>query len=68
MSKGEIMQYKIESIGAEFNQKGITTLEKRFTSYASDGYEFHSVFQIQQPGCLGFGKPTITYLAVYVKK
>jgi len=62
------MQYKIESIGAEFSKKSITGLEQRFTSYASEGYKFHSVFQIQQSGCLGLGKPTITYLAVYVKE
>jgi hypothetical protein len=61
------MQYKIESIGAEFSNKAIASLEQRFTSKASEGYNFHSVFQIQQPGCLGIGKPTITYLAVYVK-
>lgn len=62
------MQYKIESIGAEFTNKNIASLEKKFSSYASEGFKFHSVFQIQQPGCLGFGKPTITYLAVYVKE
>jgi hypothetical protein len=62
------MQYKIESIGAEFSKKAISSLEERFTSHASSGYKFHSVFQIQQPGCFGFGKPTITYLAVYVKE
>ncbi len=62
------MQYKIESIGAEFSNKSIVNLEKRFTSYANEGYKFHTVFQIQQPGCLGIGKPTITNLAVYVKE
>jgi len=62
------MQYKIESIGAEFSKKAISNLEQRFTAMASEGYKFHSVFQIQQPGCLGIGKPTITYLAVYVKE
>lgn len=62
------MQYKIESIGAEFSNKAISGLEQRLSSRASEGYKFHSVFQIQQPGCLGIGKPTITYLAVYVKE
>jgi len=62
------MQYKIESIGTVFSNQAISSLEQKFTSKASEGYKFHSVFQIQQPGCLGgFGKPTITYLAVYVK-
>lgn len=68
MQKGETMQYKIESIGAEFSNKAIMQLEQRFTSHSNEGYKFHSVFQIQQPGCLGIGKPTITYLAVYVKE
>jgi len=62
------MEYKVESIGAEFTKKGITELERRLNSQSSQGYKFHSVFQIQQPGCLGIGKPTITYLAVYVKE
>lgn len=62
------MQYKIESIGAEFSSKAIASLEQRLSSRAAEGYKFHSVFQVQQPGCLGFGQPTITYLAVYVKE
>ncbi|MCA1773985.1 MAG: hypothetical protein LC677_15795 [Halomonas sp.] len=62
------MHYKIESIGAEFSNKAISSLEQRFSAKASEGYKFHSVFQIQQPGCLGIGKSTITYLAVYVKE
>jgi hypothetical protein len=61
------MQYKIESIGAQFSNKDVGNLEARFTKYAESGYKFHSVFQIQQPGCLGIGQPTVTYLAVYVK-
>jgi hypothetical protein len=61
------MQYKIESIGAQFSNKDVGNLETRFTKYAESGYKFHSVFQIQQPGCLGIGQPTVTYLAVYVK-
>jgi hypothetical protein len=33
------------------------------------GAEFsHSVFQVSQPGCLGIGQGTVTYLAVYVKE
>lgn len=62
------MKYKIESIGAEFSDKGISSLESRFESKASEGYKFHSVFQVQQPGCLGIGQATTTYLAVYVKE
>jgi hypothetical protein len=62
------MQYKIESIGALFSDDAVSSLEKRFESRASEGYKFHSVFQVQQPGgCLG-GKPTTTYLAIYVKE
>lgn len=62
------MQYKIESIGAQFSNKDVSNLENRFTKYAESGYKFHSVFQIQQPGRLGIGQPTVTYLAVYVKE
>lgn len=62
------MQYKIETIGSEFSNKAISSLEKLFTSRASEGYKFHSVFQVQQPGCLGIGQGTTTYLAVYVKE
>ena len=62
------MEYKIEQVGAEFSNKAIKGLESRFNSYADQGYKFHSVFQVQIPGCLGFGKPSITYLAVYVKE
>jgi len=62
------MKYKIEPIGAEFSSKAITQLENRFTNQAETGYKLHSVFQVQQPGCLGIGKPKITYLAIYVKE
>ena len=62
------MQNKVESIGAEFTNKAITDLEKRFENRASEGYKFHSVFQVSQPGCLGVGQGTTTYLAVYVKE
>lgn len=62
------MNYKIESIGAEFSDKAIKNLEKRLDAQAAEGYKFHSVFQVQQPGCLGIGQGTTTYLAVYVKE
>jgi hypothetical protein len=62
------MQYKIEQIGAEFSNKAISSLEQNFNKYAEQGFKFHSVFQVQKPGCMGFGSPTITYLAVYVKE
>jgi hypothetical protein len=62
------MQYKIEPIGAQFSASAIKQLENRMTAQAEYGYKFHSVFQVSQPGCLGIGQPTITYLAVYVKE
>ena len=62
------MQYKIEAIGAEFSNKAISQLSSKFTSEAQSGYKLHSVFQAQQPGCLGIGSPTITYFAIYVKE
>jgi len=62
------MQYKIEAIGSLFSDKAIKSLEQKFEAQASDGYKFHSVFQVSQPGCLGIGQGTSTYLAVYVKE
>lgn len=62
------MKYKVESIGAEFSDKAIKALEGRFEAKSNDGYKFHSVFHVSQPGCLGLGRGTNTYLAVYVKE
>jgi hypothetical protein len=62
------MEYKIEAIGAEFSKKAISTLSDHFTNQAQSGYKLHSVFQAQQPGCLGIGSPSITYFAIYVKE
>lgn len=58
----------IEPIGAEFSSKAITSLADRFTSRANEGYKLHSVFQVAQPGCLGIGRGSVTYLAVYMKE
>ncbi len=66
--KGEKLEYKIEAIGAEFSNKAISSLESQFTAQARTGYKLHSVFQAQQPGCLGMGKPSISYFAIYVKE
>lgn len=62
------MQYKIEAIGAEFSNKAIDQLSGHLTNQANAGYKLHSVFQAQQPGCLGFGRPSITYFAIYIKE
>jgi hypothetical protein len=62
------MQYMIEPIGAEFSTKAVAGLAQRFNSRADEGYKLHSVFQVTQPGCLGIGTGTSTYLAVYVKE
>lgn len=62
------MQYKVETIGSEFSNKAIANLEKHLGARASEGFKFHSVFQVSQPGCLGMGQGTRTYLAVYVKE
>ncbi len=61
------MEYKIEQIGAEFSNKAIVNLENKLNAHSKQGYKFHSVFEVQKPGCLGFGKPYVTYLAVYTK-
>ncbi len=62
------MRYKVESIGTEFSSKRISVFEAQLESRAAEGYRFHSVFQVTQPGCLGTGQGTTTYLAVYVKE
>lgn len=62
------MEYMIEPIGAQFSTTAIAALGQRFSSRAAQGYKLHSVFQVSQPGCLGIGAPTITYLAIYVRE
>jgi hypothetical protein len=62
------MEYKIEAIGGQFSDKQAAQLAARFTAQGSAGWRLHSLFQAQQPGCLGIGSPTITYFAVYVKE
>lgn len=60
------MHYIIEPIGAHFANKDLPVLADRFNGRAKDGYRLHSVFQVTQPsGCLGIGRPIITYLAIY---
>ena len=62
------MKYLIEPIGASFHNKDLPKLGAALGSKSSDGYRLHSVFQAQQPGCLGMGQPTITYFAIYEKE
>lgn len=59
------MKYKIEPIGAQFANKDLPNLAKRFDQRSEEGYRLHSVFQVSQPGCLGIGTPSTTYLAIY---
>jgi hypothetical protein len=60
------MEYIVEPIGAQFTNKDLPLLAGRFTQRSAEGYRLHSVFQVTQPGgCLGLGRPTSTYLAVY---
>jgi propanediol utilization protein len=59
------MRYMIEPIGAQFSNRDVTKLAERFTQRAGEGYQLHSVFHVSQPGCLGIGQGTVTYLAVY---
>jgi hypothetical protein len=61
------MEYRIEAIGAEFSDKAADQLADHLTAQAQAGWKLHSVFQAQQPGCLGIGSPTITYFAIYVR-
>lgn len=58
-------RYVIEPIGARFSNKDLANLSQRFSHWAEQGYRSHSVFHVSQPGCMGIGQPTFTYLAVY---
>ena len=60
------MKYKIESIGAAFNDRAIKSLSERLSNQSGQGWEFHSVFSVEKKGCLGFNQGT-TYLAIYRK-
>lgn len=62
------MEYRIEAIGAQFSNRDVAQLGQRFSQYSQSGWRLHSLFQAQQPGCLGFGAPTITYFAIWVKE
>lgn len=59
------MKYKVQSIGKVFDDKAIKALEARLNDAGSAGYRFHSVMEVTQPGCLGLGTPSVTYLAVF---
>ena len=61
-------EYLVEPIGAQFSDNALTTLASRFSGRAGQGYELQFVFQVSQPGCLGIGQPTITYVAVYARE
>ena len=62
------MRYLVEPIGAQFSNRDLPGLAERFNQHATEGYRFHSVFQVTQPGCLGIGQSKITYLAVHVSE
>lgn len=58
------MAYKIENLGAAFNDRAIKDLERRLNANEATGWEFHSVFMIQHKTCLGLSTAN-TYLAVF---
>jgi hypothetical protein len=57
------MRYIVEPIGAQFSNSQLPGLASTLGSH--QGYRLHSVFQVTQPGCLGIGQATTTYLAIY---
>lgn len=59
------MTYRIMSIGKVFDDRAIKSLEAKLNEASAKGYRFHSVMEVTQPGCLGIGTPSITYLAVF---
>lgn len=58
-------RYKLQNIGKVFNDKALRALEGTLNNAGESGYHFHSVIEVTQPGCMGFGAPTITYVAVF---
>lgn len=58
------MKYRVETIGASFNDKEIEALSHRLTAKSAEGWELHTVFSVEKRGCLGSSDGT-TYLAVY---
>jgi hypothetical protein len=61
-------KHLIQSIGAHFGPKDIEKLEAMLDERAKQGYELVHVFQVEAPGgCLGFGRPVTTNLAVFRK-
>lgn len=59
------MKYRIQNIGKEFSDKAVKALEAKLNDASNSGYRFHSVIEVSQPGCLGIGQPSVTYLAVF---
>lgn len=59
------MKYLIEPIGTPFSKNDVARLGERFSEISKEGYRLHSVFQVQQPGCLGIGGGTAACFAVY---
>jgi len=64
-------KYKIEEVGMQFSDAGIEALESQFNDNSKNGWDFHSVIEIQKQtpaGCLGTQTiTTTTYLAVYTQ-
>ncbi len=61
-------EYLVEPIGTQFSNTDLTSLAQRFGGRAGQGFKLQLVFQVTQPGCLGIGQPSITYVAVYAKE
>lgn len=61
-------EYLVEPIGAQFSASDLDSLAQRFSGRAGQGFTLQLVFQVTQPGCLGIGQGTITYLAVYARE
>ena len=61
------MKYRVETIGAAFNDKAVADLSKLLDARSADGWELHTVFSVEKKGCLGTSEGQ-TYLAVYRKE
>lgn len=62
------MKYRVETIGAVFSPRAIEEFQKLLETRAEEGYKLDSVFPVTQPGCLGLGQGSTTYLAIFEKQ
>jgi hypothetical protein len=66
IQRGSLVPYRIENLGAAFNDRAIAALSQKLNAFEGEGWNFDSVFMIQHKTCLGLST-TNSYLAVFHK-